>query len=102
MRKRRVRWGRVLGALAIGAAAIVLLTGFNATEKKLVETTYTVKEGDTLRSISEAYLPLNTAESRYILEFEHDIIDLNPELYRADYIHPGQKIRINYWVKEGD
>ena len=87
-----------------GVALIVsvgFLLGFYDGPQKLVETTYTVKQGDTLRDISEKFLPLNTGGHRYILEFEEGIVELNPAL-RQDRgkIYPGQEIRINYWVKE--
>lgn len=97
--KRKVRWGRVAGAVAGGALAVLLLTGFYNDPQKLVETTYEVQAGDTLRDISEKFLPLNTGGRRYILEFEEGIVELNPELQQdRGTIYPGQKIRINYWV----
>ena len=100
-RVRRVRWGRVAAAIIGGALAVTLLTGAYSGDQKLVETVYTVREGDTLREISERFLPLNTGGRRYILEFEEGIVELNPELWEnRGSINPGQKIRINYWVKE--
>ncbi len=100
-RVRKVRWGRVAAAVIGGAIAVTLLTGFYEGEQKLVETVYTVKDGDTLRDISERFLPLNTGGRRYILEFEEGIVQLNPELWEnRGSIYPGQEIRINYWVKE--
>lgn len=98
MRKRRINRWRVTGAVAGGALAVLLLTGFYNGPQKLVETTYTVKTGDTLRGISEEFLPLNTGGRRYILEFEQGIRELNPELWDDVTIYPGQKIRINYWI----
>ena len=99
--KRRIRWGRVAAAVISGALAVTLLTGFYDGDKKLVQTVYTVKDGDTLRDISERFLPLNTGGRRYILEFEEGIVELNPELHgNRGNIYPGQEIRINYWVKE--
>ena len=99
--KRRIRWGRVAAAVISGALAVTLLTGFYDGDQKLVQTVYTVKDGDTLRDISEMFLPLNTGGRRYILEFEEGIVELNPELHgNRGNIYPGQEIRINYWVKE--
>ena len=101
MTKRRVRWGRVAAAVIGGALTVTLLTGFYDGNQKLVQTVYTVKDGDTLRDISEMFLPLNTGGRRYILEFEEGIVELNPELHgNRGNIYPGQEIRINYWVKE--
>lgn len=101
MTKRRARWGRVCAAIAGGAIAVTLLTGFYDGDQKLVQTVYTVKKGDTLRDISEMFLPLNTGGRRYILEFEEGIVELNPELWKdRGTIYPGQKIKINYWVRE--
>ena len=98
--RRRIRWGRVAAAVIGGALAVTLLTGACG-DQKLVETVYTVREGDTLRDISERFLPLNTGGRRYILEFEEGIVELNPELWEnRGSIYPGQEIRINYWVKE--
>ena len=45
------------GAVLIGAT--VLLTGFYDGDQELVEETYTVQKGDTLRHIAEEYLPKN-------------------------------------------
>lgn len=101
MKKRSIRWGRVCAATIGGVLAVTLLTGFYDGDQKLVQTIYTVKKGDTLRGISERFLPLNTGGRRYILEFEEDIVQLNPELWEnRGSIYPGQEIRINYWVKE--
>lgn len=100
-RVRRVHWSRVAAAIIGGALAVTLLTGAYSGDQKLVETIYTVREGDTLRDISERFLPLNTGGRRYILEFEQGIVELNPELWEnRGNIKPGQQIKINYWVKE--
>lgn len=100
--KRRIRWGRVAAAVIGGAIAVTMLTGFYEGDQKLVETVYTVREGDTLRDISERFLPLNTGGRRYILEFEQGIVELNPALWdNRGLIYPRQELRINYWIKEG-
>lgn len=69
----------------------------------LVSETYTVKCGDTLWDISQQYIVKNTYGPREIREFYHGIIELNYDLF-ADRmpgeIHPGDKIKINYFVKE--
>lgn len=99
--RRRIRWGRVAGTIIIAVTAVMFLTGFYDGPQKLVEDVYTVKEGDTLRDISERFLPLNTGGRRYILEFEQGIVELNPALWdNRGLIYPGQELRINYWIKE--
>lgn len=100
MAKRKVRWDRLCAAVVGSGVAVMLLTGFCENKQRLVETVYTVREGDTLRGISERFLPLNTGGRRYLLEFEEGIVQLNPPLHsNRGSIYPGQKLRINYWVK---
>lgn len=100
--RRRIRWGRVAGTIIIAATAVMFLTGFYDGPQKLVEDVYTVKEGDTLRSISEQFLEKNTGGRRYILEFEQGIVEINPALWgNRGLIYPGQTLHINYWIKEG-
>ncbi len=89
----------ICGAV-IGAA--FLSTGYYDGDQVLVEEIYTVQKGDTLRHIAEEYLEKNTGGRRYILEFESGICELNPWLQKGNVIiHPGDKIRINYWVSRG-
>ena len=65
---------------------------------KLVEDTYTVKTGDTLASIAQEYIKKNTYGPRGLDEFIEGILELNDKL--ATDISVGDKLRINYWVKE--
>nr|DAM43613.1 MAG TPA: Lysin motif [Caudoviricetes sp.] len=68
----------------------------------LVEETYVVKAGDTLWDIAETYCSKNTGTRRYILEYKSGIEELNPWLVeRKGEIYPGDKIKVTYWVKEG-
>ena len=83
-------------ALVLLIIAIYAATGFYGGE--LVEETYTVKRGDTFWSISEEYLKKNTGRRMYIMEFQHNIKELNPELLENHcQVSPGQQIRIQYW-----
>ena len=71
----------------------------------LVETTYEVGEGDTLRGISEMYIAKNTGGLRYILEFEGGIKELNPWLLSRpgeSEVLPGDELSINYFIEDGD
>lgn len=98
---------RVLVAAALVLLAIVYTGGRYAEEsgQVLVETSYTVKPGDTLWSISEDFMARNTGGRRYILEFEEGIVELNPWLLdrkRGTELYPGDVLRVNYWVKEDE
>ena len=102
MKKKR-SFRRIKKAMACIAliAAGYMACGFYDGDQKLVEETYTVKHGDTFWDISEAYLKKNTGGRRYILEFQEGIKQLNPELLETHcQLKPGQKLRINYWVKD--
>ena len=80
-------------------ALIILAQGtcLAATPWKLIRDTYTVREGDTIVSIAEAYIKKNTYGPRGLDEFVEGIIDLNN--LKDTKVHTGQKLRINYWVK---
>ena len=98
--KKIVVNGLVVVAL-VGSAAI--FTGTYNGDQQLIEDSYTVKQGDTLRSIAWTFLEKNTGGRRYILEFEQGIVELNPWIKENGYtIHPGDRIRVNYWVKKED
>lgn len=100
MAKRSYR--RIKKAIAgLGLAAIAFTAcGFYDGDQKLVEETYTVKKGDTFWDVSETFLKKNTGGRRYILEFQEGIKELNPELLETHcQLQPGQKLRINYWIK---
>ena len=84
--------------VAIGTAA--LLSGFAADEGKQISEVYVVKPGDTVWSISEEYLPKNTAGRKYILQFQDEILEANPAVKaNGCNLHPGDKLIINYQVK---
>lgn len=111
--RERVAEKRAAQTMAFKKAAIcfaIAATGFlmmgacesyKESHQRLVEETYSVQEGDTLRTISEAYLLKNTGGRRYILEFEQGIIERNPWIKEQGcVIHLGDQIRINYFVRE--
>lgn len=69
----------------------------------LVEEVYVVRPGDTIWGIAETYCAKNTGTRRYILEYKAGMEELNPWLAeRKGEIYPGDKIKVTYWVKEGE
>ncbi len=83
---------------ALGTAA--LLAGLVADDGKPMSEVYVVKPGDTIWSISEEYLLKNTAGRKYILQFQHEILEANPAVKaNGCNLHPGDKLVINYRVK---
>ena len=100
MKKRKFNARRGAACLVLAAAAL-FFCGMYKGDQVLVETVYTVKAGDTLWSIGEKHLPLNTGGRRYLPEFIQGIEELNPWIREQGYtIHPGDKVRVNYWVKK--
>ena len=97
---------RVIKSVLIGGAFVALAALFSGaaeqgTDAVLVEEIYTVRPGDTIWGIAETYLQKNTGTRRYILEYKSDMEALNPWLLdRKGLIHPGDEIRVTYWVKE--
>lgn len=96
--------GKKLFAGCCIAGAAILCAGMATQEDGknavLVEEVYTVKAGDTLWGISEAYLRKNTGTRRYILEYKSGIEELNPWLLeRHGMIYPGDRLTLTYWVK---
>ena len=100
IRKFNAKRGAICFALA---AAAFLFCGMYEGDQERVEIVYTVEPGDTLWHIGEKHLPLNTGGRRYLPEFVEGIKELNPWIKEQGYnIHPGDKVKISYWVKKGD
>lgn len=95
-KKQERRILAVAGAIALAGGAL-LLSGYVKEEPAKVSTVHTVQPGDTLRGISEEYLQKETANKRYILQFEHDIEQINPWL-KGHTLQPGDEITIEYYI----
>lgn len=95
------------GLLLIGIVILfaLIVSGFSDAEPKgtLTTETYTVQHNDTLWAISRKYMEKNTYGPREIREFYHGIIELNWDTVFKDrpdcMIYPGDKLKINYFVK---
>ncbi|MBQ1868166.1 MULTISPECIES: LysM peptidoglycan-binding domain-containing protein [Selenomonas] len=85
------------------AVVFVGFTGMDceaaAKNYELVETVYTVAQGDTLDSVAKEYMAKNNYGPREIREFTAGIKELNDWLLNRD-IKAGDELRINYWIKK--
>ena len=81
--------------IAFGLVGLAIMNaGFQSGEE--VHEVYTVKGGDTLWSISEAYLK-KTDGDVYILQFMEDIKSENPHLKQNGYtLQAGEVLNITY------
>lgn len=100
MRRRKLNVRRFAACLVLAAAALFFCGAYEG-DQILVEDIHIVQPGDTLWSISEEYMHRNTGGRRYIMEFVEGVKELNPWIQENGYIiHPGDKVRVNYWVKK--
>ncbi|HWR06174.1 peptidoglycan-binding protein LysM [Sporomusa sp.] len=71
---------------------------------KLVTEVYIVQSGDRLWNIAANYMDKNTYGPREIREFYQGIIELNYDSVFAGrkpgLVLPGDRLQINYWIKE--
>lgn len=82
--------------VVLGLAVLVITANGTSDEVQQVSEVYVVKPGDTVWSIAEENLP----EGKYILQFQHEIVEANPELKTKGYVlHPGDKLVINRIVR---
>ncbi|MEN6567145.1 MAG: LysM peptidoglycan-binding domain-containing protein [Veillonellales bacterium] len=104
--RQRDRQRRIV-TLVVMISCLVVLTAFscgNAAPKgQLVTETYTVVAGDTLWDIAGKYMQKNTYAPREIREFYQGIIELNYDSVFSDRqlgdIRAGDRLQINYWIK---
>ena len=102
--RRRAQDRRLKGMLLclLLMACAWIACGFLCREDvEQVQEVYTVKEGDTLRDISQRYLARNTGSSSYILAFEQGIRENNPWLEeRHGQLLPGDRLIICYKARK--
>lgn len=80
--------------------ATVVLSGFSEAAMPkwvLIHDVHHVVEGETLDGITREFMAKNTYGPRGFEEFREGIIDLN-SLGDNPVVHPGQELKINYWV----
>lgn len=85
----------------VGAMLVIAcLLGWCYQRQEMQEEIYTVKYGDTLSEIAEVYIQKNTGGERDLEEFMQGIVEHNPVLWNNKTIHPGQELKITYWVRK--
>jgi len=102
--KRRYFTIAVMAWLVIALASSCGNSNEPAAKSKLVTEVYIVQSGDVLWNIAAKYMDKNTYGRREIREFYHGIIELNYDTVFANrapgLIFPGDRLQINYLVKE--
>lgn len=86
--------------VAVAAVVIACLLGWSQQHQEMQEEIYIVRSGDTLSEIAEAYAPKDTAGGRDAGEMMQSIVENNAELQTSRIIHPGQQLKITYWVEK--
>ena len=81
------------------ASWIAISNVCSAASWQLIEDNHTVAAGETLESITHAFIEKNTYGPRGVEEFATGIRELNDIKY-GEEVHEGQHLRINYWVKK--
>lgn len=88
--------------MAVMLTATIAISGFSEAAPKwvLIHDVHNVVEGESIDSIARVYMEKNTYGPREFAEFREGIIELND--LRGREAHPGQKLKINYWVTPED
>ena len=96
--RRKLKKTAACAALAGLAILFMGLAGRPAAGTHLVDTTYTVKPGDTWWSIVEHYREIDV-DDPYIFDYKHEMEQLNKGVDLGNLM-PGQKLRIQYRAKD--
>ncbi len=91
-------------AVMVWMALVLATYGSAEPQGRMMSETYTVQTGDTLDGISYKYMAKSSVR-RDVREFREGIIELNydsvfKDRYPHGLIKPGDKLQINYWIKE--
>lgn len=87
--------------MAVMLTATIAGFGEAAPKWVLIHDVHNVVEGESINSITRVYMKKNTYGPREFAEFREGIIELN-DLRGREEVHPGQKLKINYWVTPED
>ena len=93
----------MLKKIIMAVMLTVTIAGFGEAAPKwvLIHDVHNVVEGESIDSIAQVYMEKNTYGPREFVEFREGIIELNDLRGRTE-VHPGQKLKINYWVTPED
>lgn len=96
---------KIAAIIFLGAFSLGFLTGalteFSLTKNyRIVNETYTVKQGDTFMDICLEYRKRDDRDP-YIFEYMDEILKINPSVKENhSQIHVGEKIQIQYKVRK--